>query len=1061
MLSAGIENCAMYIKKKQAVQPILQLIGNVLQFDSQLKYQTDIRLSSLKLIQELLEVIEEQGSKQYLNELGSLLLECVKRGKKEDSETMKQFQSGCINTLIGLLNSCGARLSQPFLIPLVNELHRIYKENEETEIELQNEKDRNINKQRSNEQNMFLQSDLKIGNYYKRDEDDDEDQSNNISQNRSKNSQSKSNSLIDKDEEDEDDDSDDEVDKEFNQIRKHHQSFDARQDAAKTGWYRIASLLQNKFQPMLQVVIPPLIKQSQKEIKIKYARSETADVELKGMQKQEIGDNLVVGVQQNALNDREISLALLGMYVEEMGPLMEEYSDSIVETAVKCLKEDDVLSPTKIAADLISTVIQSLTPPERYNMEEYELQQWRREARKTDKYEMSTFGINAEQTQNGEQIAQQMQLDEDLKKEIEPPPPNWEQQIHAFRILQQSIQGLMRAGKDQDNSFQERQSVIESISQDVVYLRYVLNPSVSLQEEIIHRQQVIERENRVVEQRMNAFREGIRMGNVVEQIVIKAYKKKQEIDQQIQSSSSSSQQQQQQEPIISTFTHLPLIPNEALSVSHIEIINQNEFAEWIKDGIIQCRNERNKIIYRRSGEDKDVKGGTDEKEDDNEIEDGDKTMTSFIELIEALLTVYKEKWKNGYMIISPVIADMLSDVNEEIIRQQKLNYEQILAKQQQQKEQLEQNGSNQQTNNENIIIPIQFITFGDRINGIYALNDYIIHIGEIGLQEIRNFIPIFIKFAQYGVDGEMKHGNGECIRSDKSKTEIALIRQNACYGIANSAQIVWNHFERISKEGQTADYTQSPFYEFGAQIIEVLFKDINVKTNKESGDEKRKLKQLALASAQQNGIVDTNNNNDDDDDEDDEEDEFGENIEDIDSGILMARDNAISALMRIVVCQPFAIPGGDDGIVHTKFTIFENLPISIDEQEGYFVNDRLWDMIEKQDAAILGSGDNSVAEQVTKLLAGDEEGIRNLAAQFTAEDKLIDVAQRSPVIHVLGQLCKIVLSTVDTGLAMRETDAKFLRLLFTLKKCVPQQFLAQLWGSLSEEKRKDLQKYFT
>lgn len=68
-------------------------------------------------------------------------------------------------------------------------------------------------------------------------------------------------------------------------------------------------------------------------------------------------------------------------------------------------------------------------------------------------------------------------------------------------------------------------------------------------------------------------------------------------------------------------------------------------------------------------------GGTDEKEDDNEIEDGDKTMTSFIELIEALLTVYKEKWKNGYMIISPVIADMLSDVNEEIIRQQKLNYE--------------------------------------------------------------------------------------------------------------------------------------------------------------------------------------------------------------------------------------------------------------------------------------------------------------------------------------------------------------------------------------------------
>ncbi|KAA6357880.1 MAG: hypothetical protein EZS28_046593, partial [Streblomastix strix] len=33
MLSAGIENSAMYIKKKQAVQPILQLIGNVLQFD--------------------------------------------------------------------------------------------------------------------------------------------------------------------------------------------------------------------------------------------------------------------------------------------------------------------------------------------------------------------------------------------------------------------------------------------------------------------------------------------------------------------------------------------------------------------------------------------------------------------------------------------------------------------------------------------------------------------------------------------------------------------------------------------------------------------------------------------------------------------------------------------------------------------------------------------------------------------------------------------------------------------------------------------------------------------
>jgi hypothetical protein len=166
----------------------------------------------------------------------------------------------------------------------------------------------------------------------------------------------------------------------------------------------------------------------------------------------------------------------------------------------------------------------------------------------------------------------------------------------------------------------------------------------------------------------------------------------------------------------------------------------------------------------------------------------------------------------------------------------------------------------------------------------------------------------------------------------------------------------------------------------------------------------------------------------------------------------MAHDNAVAALLRVVLFQAETMPHGAADFLRCKLLIFSQLPLLYDTDEALFCHDRLAAFVRSPDIALFGCSPAALPDPAV-LNATAGEAAAALAAQTP-------LAATSLALPALLRVFKIIVQIIQTSLVSDETDAALLPIIRDIRRCLPAESAAAVWAQLPPDRQQVLTSLF-
>lgn len=168
-----------------------------------------------------------------------------------------------------------------------------------------------------------------------------------------------------------------------------------------------------------------------------------------------------------------------------------------------------------------------------------------------------------------------------------------------------------------------------------------------------------------------------------------------------------------------------------------------------------------------------------------------------------------------------------------------------------------------------------------------------------------------------------------------------------------------------------------------------------------------------------------------------EDDEEMDDVEE--TNFWMAKENAVSALMKVNAMYFMGVPGREEQSRAMTSLWLANLPLSHDSEEAEWNHKLFLILLQRRHISIIGGNDPALLQLVTATLSSPSR-----------------LAESSPAVPVLLTLFRIIVSIDGTG-SLAEASMNVLRqMALEMKKCLPLSSMRDLWNTFDEDKQASL-----